>query len=280
MRHKITAVIVTYNNIGMLKELLGDLAGQSRPPDETVVVDNASSDVTAAIFSSPSARLRYIRLAQNTGSAGGYRAGLAAALQESDLILTLDDDLRLEHNTLAELEKSFEELSKAGNLAVVRAVSRGGRQQKGKVWSFTWRGSLFDAAAIRKVGLPADDFIIYGEDLEYSLRLDRAGYSFSWAPSSRYLNPRLGDKKNHYFLGKNVMYYTQPFRLYYAFRNELSVYLEYHCFLRALRILLYAAEVLFWMACFDRRSFAARAKAVILGVYHGFRKIRGKVMEI
>ena len=39
---RITVIIVTYNNIVMLKELLSDLDIQTRPPQEIIVVDNAS----------------------------------------------------------------------------------------------------------------------------------------------------------------------------------------------------------------------------------------------
>ena len=280
MPNRITAVIVTYNNIAMLKDLLADLSGQSRPPEKIIVVDNASCDSTASCLTAEYAHIRCIRLGENTGSAGGYRVGLEAALSESDLILTLDDDLRLEKNTLEELEISFEALKKTGKIGAVRAVTRGGRMQKGKVWAVTWRGTLFNARAIKEVGLPADDFFIYGEDLEYSLRFSRAGYSFYWVPSSRYLNPRQGDKQKYSILGKTIIYYSQAPRFYYAFRNELAVYLQYGCLFRALRTLLYAEMVIFWMVCFDRKFFSSRVKAILLGLMHGLRQIRGKVLEI
>ncbi len=280
MQNKITVVIVTYNNIAMLKDLLSDLDTQTRLAEKIVVVDNASTDSTSAVLPAAYAHVRYMRLGENTGSAGGYRAGLQVALAESDLILTLDDDLRLEKDMLEELEKSFERFKNTGKVAVVRAVVRGGRSQKGKVWEFTWRGTLFNALAIKEVGLPVDDFFIYGEDLEYSFRLSRAGYSFYWAPSSGYLNPRLGGKQNCSIWGKVFTYYAEAPRLYYAFRNELAVYLKYGCFLRVLRILVYAGKLIFWMAFFDRKFFFPRSKAILLGLCHGATGVRGKVFEI
>jgi rhamnopyranosyl-N-acetylglucosaminyl-diphospho-decaprenol beta-1,3/1,4-galactofuranosyltransferase len=278
MKNKITVVIVTYNNIPMLKELLSDLTAQTRPPEKIIVVDNASTDSTQSCLISEYKYVQYMRLAENTGSSGGYCAGLKAALPESDLILTLDDDLRLERDMLEELEKSFEQFNKTGKVSAVRATVRGGgRAAKEKFWAFAWRGTLFNASAIKEVGLPADDFFIYGEELEYSLRLNKAGYSFFWAPSSRYFNPRLGDKKNCSVLGKTFMYYTEPPRLYYSFRNELFVYLKHGCFLRALRMFLYAGKVIFWMACFDRKFFLPCTKAILHGLCHGACGIRGKV---
>ena len=280
MQNRITAVIVTFNNIAMLKDLLGDLAGQLRPPEQVIVVDNASRDLTASCLGAEFAHVRCIRLEENTGSAGGYRAGLQAALAESDLIFTLDDDLRLEKNTLKELEAGFEEYRNTGKVGAVRAVSRGGTVHNGKVWAVTWSGSLFNACAVKELGLPESDFFIYGEDLEYSFRFTKAGYSFYWVPLSRYSNPRLGDKQKHSFFGRTLIYYSQPPRLYYAFRNELVVYFKYGCFLRVFRTLVYAAVVVFWMACFDRKLFFPRVKAILLGLCHGMRGVRGKTMEI
>ena len=42
-------VIVTFNNVIMLMDLLNDLRIQSRLPDEIIVVDNASLDQTESM---------------------------------------------------------------------------------------------------------------------------------------------------------------------------------------------------------------------------------------
>jgi GT2 family glycosyltransferase len=155
MTNKITAVIVTYNNIFMLKELLNDLSAQTRLPEKIIVVDNASTDSTQTYLSSEYAHVRYIRLAKNTGSSGGYCAGLEAALPESDLILTLDDDLRLERDTLEELEKSFEHFKKTDKVAAVRATVRDGvRPDKEKFCAFTWRGTLLIPRRLKTLVCP------------------------------------------------------------------------------------------------------------------------------
>jgi GT2 family glycosyltransferase len=278
MQNKITAVIVTYNNISMLKELLNDLYAQTRPPQKIIVVDNASQDSTQTCLASEYAHVCRICLKENTGSSGGYCSGLEAALPESDFILTLDDDLRLEKDMLEQMEKSLEQFKKTDKVAAVRAIGGNGKRgSKEKFSEFAWRGTLFNASAIKEVGLPVNDFFIYGEELDYSIRFNKAGYSFYWAPSSRYLNPRIGDKQFSSVCGKTFMYYTEAFRLYYSFRNELSAYLKHRCFLRVLRILLFAGKVIFWMACFDRKCFLSRTKAILLGLCHGACGMRGKV---
>ena len=44
---KIAAVVVTYNNIEMLNDLLVDLYKQTKPLDEIIVIDNSITDATA-----------------------------------------------------------------------------------------------------------------------------------------------------------------------------------------------------------------------------------------
>jgi GT2 family glycosyltransferase len=261
----------------MLKELLNDLSSQTRPPQRIIVVDNDSRDSTQSCLASEYAHVRCIRLKENTGSSGGYCAGIEAALQESDLILTLDDDLRLETDMLEELEKSFEQFRHTDKVAAVRAFVSGHSMPQKKFSEFAWRGTLFNGRAIKEVGLPVKDSFIYGEELDYSIRFIKAGYSFYWAPSSRYLTPRLGDKQYTLVFGRTFMYYTDTFRLYYSFRNELSAYLKHGCFLRALRLLLFAVKVIVWMVCFDRKCFFSRIKAIFLGLCHGACGIRRKV---
>ena len=76
----VAAVVVTYNRRALLMEALAAVQAQTRPADTVIVVDNASTDESAAAVAQrfPAARLE--RLARNTGGAGGFAFGLAAAL--------------------------------------------------------------------------------------------------------------------------------------------------------------------------------------------------------
>ena len=121
----ITAVIVTYNNADMLLDLLGDLCSQSRPVDEIVVVDNASSDGTDHEVMANYPSVKYVRLSENTGSAGGYYEGIRTASATADLIWTLDDDVRLEKRTLEFLVQGLETLQASARIGAVRCVGEG-----------------------------------------------------------------------------------------------------------------------------------------------------------
>ena len=87
------AVVVTYNRRPLLLEALAAVHAQSRAPDAVIVVDNASTDGTAAAVRSRYPSVRLAELARNTGGAGGFACGLALALSApADLVWLMDDD--------------------------------------------------------------------------------------------------------------------------------------------------------------------------------------------
>lgn len=79
----VTAVLVTYNRCQLLLESLAAVLGQSRPPDKIVVIDNASTDGTAAQVRARFPDVQLAELPCNTGGAGGFAYGLALALTDS-----------------------------------------------------------------------------------------------------------------------------------------------------------------------------------------------------
>ena len=140
---------------------------------------------------------------------------------------------------------------------------------------FTWRGSLIRSDVVNRFGLPTKEYFIYGEDLEYSLRMRENGYKCYWIPSSRCVEIRDG-KTDDKFLGKSVKIYPHRFRLYYAFRNEFNIYLRYRCPIRFLRTFLYALKVMLYVLIAERLNGAGKIRAIITGFIDGFRGRLGK----
>ncbi|MBA3292318.1 MAG: glycosyltransferase, partial [Geodermatophilaceae bacterium] len=69
----VVAVVVTWNRAGLLTRSLSAILSQSSPPDLVVVVDNASTDETAAVLAEQFAgRVDVVTLARNLGGAGGF----------------------------------------------------------------------------------------------------------------------------------------------------------------------------------------------------------------
>ena len=91
----VAVVVVTYNRADLLANLLTGLAALERPAEAVIVVDNASTDHTAAVLAgSALPGLRVITAPENLGGAGGFHAGMAAAYEGGfDRIWLMDDDV-------------------------------------------------------------------------------------------------------------------------------------------------------------------------------------------
>src|SRR5262249_55701030 len=88
---RVIAVIVTYNRQQLLAEALGAVLAQPRAPDAVIVVDNASTDGTAAAVRGRFPGVRLVALDANYGGAGGFACGMDLALRDgADLIWVMD----------------------------------------------------------------------------------------------------------------------------------------------------------------------------------------------
>ncbi len=106
---KTLAVIIPAHDEGKwIGDTLEAIKAQSRPPDELIVVDNASRDDTAEIARSHGAT---VISCPRQGVAYARQAGLLAS--SSDWIVTTDADSRPVHNWLEMLENASE-----GNVAL------------------------------------------------------------------------------------------------------------------------------------------------------------------
>ena len=109
---KFSVVIPTYNRAGELRGTLDSLAGlRANGGWEVIVVDNNSSDdtravVTAAIAGFP-VELKYL-FEKEQGRSAAMNAGIAAA--RGGIIVTTDDDVRVEPDWLEQAARALETL--------------------------------------------------------------------------------------------------------------------------------------------------------------------------
>lgn len=106
--HQITtvaAIVVTHNRLALLKENLAALRGQTRAPDEIIVVNNGGTDGTAEWLKSQTG-LTVIQQ-ENSGSSGGQLAGIKTAYaNRHDWFWCMDDDVIPKPDALEQLLKS------------------------------------------------------------------------------------------------------------------------------------------------------------------------------
>lgn len=87
---QVSVIIPVHNGARYLAESLDSVLGQTRPPFEVVVVDDASSDGTPEILQRYGADIRVIHLAENAGPGGARNRALEEI--QGDLVAFQDAD--------------------------------------------------------------------------------------------------------------------------------------------------------------------------------------------
>lgn len=101
---RVCAVVVTYNRCDLLEQCLRRLLSQTRPAEEIIVVDNASTDGTATMVRTTFPEVTLVELPENAGGAGGFHAGMREALDRGhDWVWVMDDDTFTVDDTLEAL---------------------------------------------------------------------------------------------------------------------------------------------------------------------------------
>jgi len=195
---RVIAVVVTYNRRQLLLESLAAVHAQSRAPDAVIVVDNASTDESAAAVRSHYPGVTLAELARNTGGAGGFACGMALALADgADLVWVMDDDTVPQRHALrALLEARGRHPGRPPALVASRVIWTDGRPHpmntpRAKpfatkaeraaaaasgcipIRSASFVSILIDAGVSRERGLPQADYFLWNDDFEYTTRLLR-----------------------------------------------------------------------------------------------------------
>jgi hypothetical protein len=238
-------VLVTYRRPDDLAEHLEVLRRQTRAIDHLVVVDNAPDNANRELVDRYVAEGRgaaYVDSPENLGAAGGIGSGMRAVLLEADdedWVVLLDDDNppRAEH-VIGDLY-SFA-CANADDPAVAAVGLTGA--------TFDWKQArlvrpadeelvgvldvdfvgggqfpMIRVGAIRQIGTFRDELFWGFDDLEFGLRLRRAGYrillSGDLARWARTFHGRLGGG----YGGWQITATKAPWRQYYTLRNMVFI---------------------------------------------------------
>ena len=89
---EVTVIVPAYNEAESVGETVGSLREQTCPPAEIIVVDDGSSDDTAAVAEAAGATV--LRPARNTGSKAGAQT-FALPTVRTELVIAVDADTTL-----------------------------------------------------------------------------------------------------------------------------------------------------------------------------------------
>jgi GT2 family glycosyltransferase len=214
------AIVVTHSGASWLPSCLRSLAAQdARARLELVVVDNGSTDGTAALLRADFPSVAVLRLPENQGYARGNNAALRRALSAgADFAALVNDDVEVEAGWLQALLDAAAAHPEAGLFcgtllfrgeervnstgleidAFGRArdrdfglprgqISRG----DGPVAGVSGGAALLRCELLRRTGLFDPGYFAYYEDVDLSLRAARAG-SLAWYAGQAVARHRFG----------------------------------------------------------------------------------------
>ena len=296
---RIVAVVVTFNRLPLLQKLVERL-GQVDGLAEVLVVDNASTDGTGAwLAARPTTGevpLSGRTLATNRGGAGGFHDGLAWAIdRDADLVWLMDDDGLPDVDCLEHLLEGTDDLDfwgplvvdqadpgrlvfpirRPGSTRVVHAVDdvrRAARNDRIDGIVIPFNGVLVTKELVDRIGLPREEFFIWGDDHEYRLRAEEAGARVATVVTAAVRHPSVGNLGTPMMFGLTT-YNDSPSDLkhYCMARNNLVNLRDYRGPLHALAFVVKTV----WFYSFTRPSLsrlrlsAGAMRAGIAGDFDG-----------
>lgn len=274
----IIAVVVTYNRKKLLTECLEAIFGQSIKVSKIIVIDNNSTDNTYDYLKQKNLlkdELLYYKLKENIGGAGGFYEGIKKSqMFNPSWVWIMDDDTIPTQNCLKELIENKNKI--AGKISYLASTVYGANGEFMNVPSInlskseslypdwyrylkdgivkikeaTFVSLLINNDAIKKVGYPVKDYFIWGDDIEYTLRLNE------YYGPSYFVGSSVAIHKRKIAKSLSLIEETDLNRLrfhYFMIRNNLINKKNYYGTKACLKFLLYeekeALKILFDFRC-------------------------------
>lgn len=142
--HAVSVVIPTWNGKHHLEANLPSVveAVAGDPDNEILVVENASEDGTAQWLQEHFAQVRVLALEENLGFGGGSNAGFEAA--ENDIVVLLNNDMRVEPAFLAPLLEGFSDEKVFAVSAQIFFSDPAKRREETGLTRGRWNGRAFE----------------------------------------------------------------------------------------------------------------------------------------
>lgn len=195
------AVVLTYNRRDLLRDCLKAIERQTHGCRGMIVVDNASTDGTAAMLQQDFPDVQVARLRSNAGAAGGFNVGMRLAVASgADLVWVMDDDVIAEEDALAQLVQALSTIKDEGRdppfvistardpdgcLTNVPILDRKPNELRYPNWaaylhegllpvtSASFVSILIPRRVFERYGFPLSSMFIWGEDFEFTKRITK-----------------------------------------------------------------------------------------------------------
>jgi len=238
---RVIAVMVVWNGRRFLERAVSSVLAELGEEDDLLVVDNGSTDGSGEFLRERFPQAAILATGENLGGAGGFSAGMRAALRDEGCrqVWLLDNDIEAEPGALSALREALD--ADAGVAAVGSQLCLYDDpervQELGSRYS-PWLGALRQVHhgeprlapdsppravdylpacsllvrrdALERAGLFREEFFVFYDDVEWSLRIRAQGGVIKAAPGSVVRHCYGGGKE------------TVPWREYYRKRNRCA----------------------------------------------------------
>ena len=233
----VSVIVPSWNGRHLLERCLPSLLNQDRDDYEVILVDNGSTDGSAAWVRAHFPRVRLMVNERNLGFAGGNNIAIRAS--KGEYLATLNNDTDPARDWLSELVQAMTPSPRLGMCASkmvcaddaglidscgieVDRAGIGWNRHSGQPESQTEispcevfgpcaGAALYRRAMLDEVGLFDEDYFAYYEDIDLAWRAQRAGWRCVYVPSARVLHRhsstlKEGSSLKSYLLGRNKVW--------------------------------------------------------------------------
>ncbi|CCF29830.1 glycosyltransferase [Weissella confusa] len=233
----VSAVVVTYNRLPFLKEVIQALQNSATIVDHIIIVDNNSNQETFDYLTALGDQIEYVRLDENIGGAGGFNRGVRYFMEHTndEFVWLMDDDTVPNVTTLTELLAFAKQTPDFGFLASDVRWTDGTRAKMNnpapknrlkkipedatepeELMNATFVSLLMKRDIINQIGLPITEFFIWGDDIEFTERAARIAPGY-FVPAAKVTHKMAAN------VGSNIMNDSLDRlpRYFYSYRNKV-----------------------------------------------------------
>jgi GT2 family glycosyltransferase len=209
------AVVTNWNGLDDTSECIESIQRSTYPNLQVVIVDNGSTDNSASVLAERFPMAAQVRMDRNGAVTAAYNAGLRYALKQgADYVLMLNNDTILDEEMTALLVEFAQKDARFGLITPkIYYYDRpeviwfaGGMRSRfdfgaygtgegetdpqensaAKEVDYAWAcGMLMSREMLESVGMFDTQFYLYYDDVDYSIRVQEAGYEVWYVPEAK-----------------------------------------------------------------------------------------------
>ncbi|MBI9035355.1 MAG: glycosyltransferase family 2 protein [Bacteroidales bacterium] len=240
----VSIITINYNHSEVTVECLESLRKITYPNIETIVIDNASPNDDAGFLKTDFPEIQYFELEENLGFAGGNNYGIRKA--KGEYILLLNNDTIVEPDFLEPLVQKLQSDPSIGGVSpkiryhhtpnmlqfagfteihhmTVRnhavgfnQIDNGQFNDDSLTYFVHGAAMLIPMKVIKEVGLMADIYFLYYEELDWGFRIRQSGYKLYYVHNSLIYHK---ESVSTGFFSPLQVYYLNRSRILYSRRN-------------------------------------------------------------